>query len=432
MVRSDRRGAAGHEFHQRQAQALAARGVHVVAGGSVQAGVLRGIEIAVQGDDPAGEWRQLGKQGEQFDVVGRQVALGHLQHQRGIAGVAECPAEGGDQVMPVLAPVQRIEHRDVDHPVHDDLLVLVDVRQQRRRMLGLGGRYRLDGLGQWLRQRFQRRWRGRQRPAQVTEQPAAYRYGYQVADGFPVPQQQVVLADDQSAPPVERNRLWLWFWLRDRFGLGLGGRLGEDLEDLVLGLFPDRCDEAVGGKAQQAAVDDAALELQGLAGLDRIPFALLADRGEVLPDRRRQRQHRKIFAQHPANRAGSLLGEGDGCAMAGQDLAPVLRRIAVPRHVGNRLELPGDHAQHRALQAPRRLVRRGEGEEQAVFALFMQLPVERVDFVRALYQVDLSQRFEDWPVGLEDEVVAVFGATEVVADRALVDIRVKDEIHGIS
>lgn len=273
---------------------------------------------------------------------------------------------------------------------------------------------------------------GRQRPAQVTEQPAAYRYGYQVADGFPVPQQQVVLADDQSAPPVERNRLWLWFWLRDRFGLGLGGRLGEDLEDLVLGLFHDRCDEAVGGKAQQAAVDDAALELQGLAGLDRIPFALLADRGEVLPDRRRQRQYRKIFAQHPANRAGSLLGEGDGCAMAGQDLAPVLRRIAVPRHVGNRLELPGDHAQHRALQAPRRLVQRGEGEEQAVFALFMQLPVERVDFVRALYQVDLSQRFEDWPVGLEDEVVAVFGATEVVADRALVDIRVKDEIHGIS
>ena len=42
----------------------------------------------------------------------------------------------------------------------------------------------------------------------------------------------------------------------------------------------------------------------------------------------------------------------------------------------------------------------GEGEEQAVFALFMQLPIERVDFVRALYQVDLSQRFEDWPVGL--------------------------------
>ncbi len=66
---------------------------------------------------------------------------------------------------------------------------------------------------------------GRQRPAQVTEQPAAYRYGYQVADGFPVPQQQVVLADDQSAPPVERNRLWLWLW--DRFGLGLGGRLGR-------------------------------------------------------------------------------------------------------------------------------------------------------------------------------------------------------------
>lgn len=77
-------------------------------------------------------------------------------------------------------------------------------------------------------------------------------------------------------------------------------------------------------------------------------------------------------------------------------------------------------------------MRRGEGEEQAVFALFMQLPIERVDFVRALYQVDLSQRFEDWPVGFEDEVVAVFGATEVVADRALVDIRVKDEIHGIS
>ena len=160
MVRSDRRGAAGHEFHQRQAQALAARGVHVVAGGSVQTGVLRGVEIAVQGDDPAGERRQLGKQGEQFDVVGRQVALGHLQHQRGIAGVANAQQKAVIRVMPVLAPVQRIEHRDVDHPVHDDLLVLVDVRQQRRRMLGLGGRHRLGGLGQWLRQRFQRRWRG--------------------------------------------------------------------------------------------------------------------------------------------------------------------------------------------------------------------------------------------------------------------------------
>ena len=79
--------------------------------------------------------------------------------------------------------------------------------------------------------------------------------------------------------------------------------------------------------------------------------------------------------------------------MAGQDLAPVLRRIAVPRHVGNRLELPGDHAQHRALQV-RAALCGGVKERKAVFALFMQLPVERVDFVRALYQVDLSQRFE--------------------------------------
>ena len=169
-----------------------------------------------------------------------------------------------------------------------------------------------------------------------------YRYGYQVADGFPVPQQQVVLADDQSAPPVERNRLW--FWLRDRFGLGLGGRLGEDLEDLVLGLFPDRCDEAVGGKAQQAAVDDAALELQGLAGLDRIPFALLADRGEVLPDRRRQRQHRKIFAQHPANRAGSLLGAVSYTHLGAEPVWPVGQVIAAAgwlRRRGGRLRWSG-------------------------------------------------------------------------------------------
>lgn len=223
------------------------------------------------------------------------------------------------------------------------------------------------------------------------EQLVVYWYGYQVVDGFLVLQQQVVFVDDQLVFLVERNWFWFWFWFRDWFGFGFGGCFGEDFEDFVFGFFYDWCDEVVGGKVQQVVVDDVVFELQGFVGFDWILFVLLVDCGEVFLDWCWQCQYWKIFVQYLVNCVGSLFGEGDGCVMVGQDLVLVLCWIVVLCYVGNCFEFLGDYVQYWVLQVLCCFVWWGEGEEQVVFVLFMQLLVEWVDFVCVLYQVDLFQ-----------------------------------------
>ena len=185
VVRGNHRFGAGHEFHQRQAQTFAARSVDVETRGTVKPGELLVVQIAVHDHHPTGKRRELREQGDQVNVVARQVVLGDFQHQRGVFVVTHGPAEGGDQVMPVLATVGGIEHADIDHATDVDLYLLVGVGQRRLRMgvrlhrLAHGGGHRQGCC-----------WRGRR--AQFG-QLLADGARHHIAHGFAIPHQQVVL-----------------------------------------------------------------------------------------------------------------------------------------------------------------------------------------------------------------------------------------------
>ncbi len=138
-----RRLARTQELHQRQTEAFARRGIHVVIGGRNHGLVLVVLEETVQDDHPAGEGRQAGKQRHQHDPVMLQVVVGHLHQQHRIGRIAESPTEGGDQVDPVLPAVGRVEDRGVNHTLNLDV---TDGRRYQRRRTARHGFYRAEYL----------------------------------------------------------------------------------------------------------------------------------------------------------------------------------------------------------------------------------------------------------------------------------------------
>ena len=76
-------------------------------------------------------------------------------------------------------------------------------------------------------------------------------------------------------------------------------------------------------------------------------------------------------------------------------------------------------------------MRRRKRKKKAVLTGQLQLPIQRVDFGRRRHDVHLSKAFQHRTVGLEHEVIAVFRTPQTLADGAVIDVRVKNEIHGI-
>ena len=179
------------------------------------------------------------------------------------------------------------------------------------------------------------------------------------------------------------------------------------------------------------AVEYAALDLQCGSRVHRSARILLAHLGKAFPQRRRQYEHWKIGTQGSADGFGSVGGQGNHPTQARQCLAPVLARIVVPVLGGNGVEFPGNHTHHRALNIGRGLVRRCKRNEQAILPRLLQLPIERIHFGGRGYDVNLPKAFEQGSIGLEHKIVTVLGTTETLADGAVVDVGVENEIHGI-
>ncbi|MNC12874.1 hypothetical protein D3C75_606000 [compost metagenome] len=268
-------------------------------------------------------------------------------------------------MVPVLAAVIRVEHAHVDDAVDHDFDRLAGVGESRLWMLVLRASCADDGFirhGGCADDGFDRQRLRSAKPGQ----PWANGIRHQIANGFAIPQQHVMPGDEEASPQGQRRRR-----LRLRYGLRLNDFHGW--------LLDDRRDQAIGGQPHRAAVQDATLDLQRGTRVHRRTGILLADAGEAFPQRRRQHQHREVVAQGPADGFGGVGGQGDHSPQARQCLAPVLTRIVVPVLGGNAVELPGDHAHHRALQVGGGLVRWRERNEQAVLTGLLQLPIQRVD-----------------------------------------------------
>ncbi|MCY1448226.1 hypothetical protein D9M71_648820 [compost metagenome] len=117
MIGGDHRFAAGHEFHQRQTQTFAVRGVDIETGTPVKLCVLLIVQITVNHHHPTGERCQLRQRSHQMAVAGRQIARGDFQHQRSVGGITERPAESREDLKPVLASIRGVQNGYIDHAV---------------------------------------------------------------------------------------------------------------------------------------------------------------------------------------------------------------------------------------------------------------------------------------------------------------------------
>ncbi|MNV48573.1 hypothetical protein D3C71_1404870 [compost metagenome] len=104
--------------------------------------------------------------------------------------------------------------------------------------------------------------------------------------------------------------------------------------------------------------------------------------------------------------------------------------FALPALGGNGAELPGEHRNRRARVVDRRAMRRGEGQEHAVFAPAQAIEIQPIDQLVRVADLDhLPQPFEHRAEFLEDEVIAVLGPPKILLDVALVGFRMNDDQH---
>lgn len=185
------------------------------------------------------------------------------------------------------------------------------------------------------------------------------------------------------------------------------------------------CFAARSGRARTSA------DGSGSAWTARSSCLLRGAVGEAIPDRRRHAQYRVVATHGGAHHVDREAGVGDGPSAVAQHMSPVVARFAVPGFAGEGAELPGEHRDGRAGMVDRRAMGRREGEEDAGFAALAAVVVEAVHQFVGIADFDhLADLFQQRTEFLEDEVIAVLRAPEVLPDGGLVGLGVDDDQHG--
>lgn len=185
------------------------------------------------------------------------------------------------------------------------------------------------------------------------------------------------------------------------------------------------------GQVQLAAVHQQAVQAQAHIPGFGTARLLRGAVGEAIPDRRRHAQYRVVATHGGAHHVDREAGVGDGPSAVAQHMSPVVARFAVPGFAGEGAELPGEHRDGRAGMVDRRAMGRREGEEDAGFAALAAVVVEAVHQFVGIADFDhLADLFQQRTEFLEDEVIAVLRAPEVLPDGGLVGLGVNDDQHG--